>query len=144
MGKRELVFLLLFICNYVVSVRRGFLFHLVLGIGCFIVLWHSLGLPYNNSYIPRPISKLPLTIKMPWNPLVESVRQCRQNDYYVIYFERLFMLILSFYIFILNNKMNYKTELTEVLSNPGLSCLPFCLNLLHAILDARSCRLVRI
>ena len=30
-----------------VSVRRGFLFLLVLGIGCVILLWHSMGLPYN-------------------------------------------------------------------------------------------------
>ena len=31
---------------YVVSVRRGFLFLLMLGIGCVILLWHSLGLSY--------------------------------------------------------------------------------------------------
>ena len=35
-------FLLPFTCNYVVSVRRGFLFLLVLGIGLVILLWHSL------------------------------------------------------------------------------------------------------
>ena len=29
------------------SVRLGFLILLVLGIGCVILLWHSLGLPYN-------------------------------------------------------------------------------------------------
>ena len=34
-------------CNYVVSVRRGFLFLLVLGMGYVVLLWHSLGLPYN-------------------------------------------------------------------------------------------------
>ena len=34
-------------CNYVVSVRRGFLFFLVLGMGCVILLWHFLGIPYN-------------------------------------------------------------------------------------------------
>ena len=33
--------------NYVVSVRRGFLFLLVLGMGFIILLWHSLDLPYN-------------------------------------------------------------------------------------------------
>ena len=37
-GKRELMFLLSFTCNYAVSVRRGFLFLLVLGIGCVILL----------------------------------------------------------------------------------------------------------
>ena len=37
-GKRELFFLLSFTCNYVVSVRRGFLFLWVLGISCVILL----------------------------------------------------------------------------------------------------------
>ena len=45
--ERELIFLLLFTCNYVVSVRRGFLFLLVLGIGYIFLVWHFLGLPYN-------------------------------------------------------------------------------------------------
>ena len=45
LGKRELVFLLLFTCNFVVSVRRRFLFFLVLGISCVILLWHSLDFP---------------------------------------------------------------------------------------------------
>ena len=31
-----------FTCNYVVSVRRGFLFPWVFGIGYVILLWHSL------------------------------------------------------------------------------------------------------
>ena len=47
LGKRELVCLLLFTCNYVVSVWRGFLFLWVLGMGYVILLWHSLGIPYN-------------------------------------------------------------------------------------------------
>ena len=34
-------------CNYMVSVRRGFLFLLVLGMCCIILLWHSLCIPYN-------------------------------------------------------------------------------------------------
>ena len=46
-GKRELICLLLFTCNYVVSVWRGFLFLWVLGMGYVILLWHSLSLPYN-------------------------------------------------------------------------------------------------
>ena len=46
-GKRELFFLLSFSSNYVVSVRRGFLFLLVLGMGCVILLLHSLCLSYN-------------------------------------------------------------------------------------------------
>ena len=47
LGKRELICLLLFTCNYVVSVRRDFLFLWVLGMGYVILLLHSLSLPYN-------------------------------------------------------------------------------------------------
>ena len=45
LGKRELICLLLFTCNYVVSVWRGFLW--VLGMGYVSLLWHSLSFPYN-------------------------------------------------------------------------------------------------
>ena len=45
LGKRGLIYLLLFTCNYVVSVWRGFLFLWVLGMGYVILLWHSLNLP---------------------------------------------------------------------------------------------------
>ena len=51
LGKRELICLLLFTCNYVVSVWRGFLFLWVLGMGYVIILWHSLSLPYNYLYV---------------------------------------------------------------------------------------------
>ena len=47
LGKRELICLRLFTCNYVVFVWRGFLFLWVLGMGNIIILWHSLSLPYN-------------------------------------------------------------------------------------------------
>ena len=47
LGKRELICLLLFTCNYVVSVLRGFFFLWVLGMGYVILLWHSQGLPDN-------------------------------------------------------------------------------------------------
>ena len=47
LGKRELICLLLFTCNYVVSVWIGFLFLWVLWMGYVILLWHSLSLPYN-------------------------------------------------------------------------------------------------
>ena len=47
LGKRELICLLLFACNYLVSVWRGFLFLWVLVMGYVILLWHSLSLPYN-------------------------------------------------------------------------------------------------
>ena len=46
LGKRELICLLSFTCNYVVSVlRRGFLSLWMLWIGCVILLWHSVSLP---------------------------------------------------------------------------------------------------
>ena len=53
-GKRELFFLLLFTCNYVVSDRRGFLFLWVLGMGYVILLWQSLSLPYNYLITTSP------------------------------------------------------------------------------------------
>ena len=49
LGKRELMCLLLFTCNYVVSVWRGFLFLWVFWMGYVISLWHSLSLP--NNYL---------------------------------------------------------------------------------------------
>ena len=55
-GKRELICLLLFTCN-VVSVRRGFIFLLVLGMGCIILLLRSLRLPYN--YLSHSIPQFP-------------------------------------------------------------------------------------
>ena len=50
LGKRELICLLLFTCNYVVFVWRGFLFLWVLGMGYVILLWHSLSIPYNYFF----------------------------------------------------------------------------------------------
>ena len=50
LGKRELICLLLFTCNYVVSVWRGFLFLWVLGMGYVILLWHFLSLPLIISF----------------------------------------------------------------------------------------------
>ena len=47
LGMGELICLSLFTCNYVVSVRRGFLFLWVLGMGYVILLWHSMSLSYN-------------------------------------------------------------------------------------------------
>ena len=80
LGKRELICLLLFTCNYVVSVWRGLLFLWLLGMGYVSLLWHSLSLPYiylvvfeccayivsdlhsiNNSVI-RCFLKIPITL----------------------------------------------------------------------------------
>ena len=47
LGKKELICLLLFTCNNVVSDWRGFLFLWVLEMGYVLLLWHSLSLAYN-------------------------------------------------------------------------------------------------
>ena len=57
LGKRKLICLLLFTCNYVVPVWTGFLFLWVLGMGYVILMWHSLSLPYN--YFDINLRKLP-------------------------------------------------------------------------------------
>ena len=44
-------------CNYVVSVRRSFLFLWVLWMGVVILLWHSLSLPYNYFVTAFSIKK---------------------------------------------------------------------------------------
>ena len=59
-GKRELICLLLFTSNYVVSVLRGCHFLWVLGMGYVILLWHSLSLPYNYSKSPGYVFKINL------------------------------------------------------------------------------------
>ena len=57
LGKLELICLLLFTCNYVVSVWRGFPFLWLLGMGYVILLWHSLSLPYNTFKSSENIQK---------------------------------------------------------------------------------------
>ena len=51
LGKIEILFSLLFACNYVVYVRRVFVFLLVLEIVCVILLWRSLGLQYHYLHV---------------------------------------------------------------------------------------------
>ena len=63
LGKRELICLLFFTCNYVVSVWRCFLFLWVLGMGYVILLLHSLSLPYNYSGHYILVSFITFTIK---------------------------------------------------------------------------------
>ena len=58
LGKRELICLLLFTCNYVVCVWRGFLFLWVLGMDYVILLWHSLSLPYNYFGLEEEVDLL--------------------------------------------------------------------------------------
>ena len=75
-----LICLLSFTCNYVFSVRRGFLFLLVLGMGCVILLWHSLGLPYNSFDWTEAVPIVrPITISAYLNVNGSLVK--RQNDY---------------------------------------------------------------
>ena len=62
--ERELICLLLFTCNYVVSVWRGFLFLWVLGMGYVILSCHSLSLPYNSFDIKVMLRHSCLTLWM--------------------------------------------------------------------------------
>ena len=68
LGKRELIRLLLFTCNYVVFVLRGFLFLWVLGMGYVILLWHSLSLPYNYFADRKDMKKLHDALKTIYGP----------------------------------------------------------------------------
>ena len=74
LGNRELICLLLFTCNNVVSVRRGFLFLWVLGMGYVILLWHSLSLPYNyfvrkqiTNFDDSQVYKVPFGLQFSWD-----------------------------------------------------------------------------
>ena len=64
LGKRELICLLSFTCNYVVFVWRGFLFLWVLGMGYVILLWHSLSLPYNYFLDEKEVETLDLAARL--------------------------------------------------------------------------------
>ena len=76
LGKRELICLLLFICNYVVSFWRDFLFLWVLGMGYVILLWHSLSLPY-NYFETTALFKI---ANLQYFPLASLVRSYRVTD----------------------------------------------------------------
>ena len=76
LGKRELICLLLFTCNYVVSAWRGFLCLWVLGMGYVILLWHSLSLPYN--YFAQNID-CGYTLEPPQCRLIEAVLMSTHN-----------------------------------------------------------------
>ena len=55
LGSGGLICLLLFACICVVSVRRGFLFLWVCGMGYVILFWHSLGVLCNCSVMFKEI-----------------------------------------------------------------------------------------
>ena len=89
LGKRELICLLLFTCNYVVFVWRGFLFLLVLGMGYVILFWHSLSLPYNyfkldfdfENFIEGNLLKRRITPKRGQNTKMMSINMVLNKTY---------------------------------------------------------------
>ena len=83
LGKRDLICLLLFTCNYVISVWRGFLFLWVLGMGYVILLWHSLSLPYNYLSIRSLIISYPKRTSVKRHPMhrIEHASLCIDKAY---------------------------------------------------------------
>ena len=79
LGMRELICLMLFTCNYMVSVRRGFLFLWVLGMGYAILLWHSLSLPYNYFVLLRHSLGLPFNYSTPYKQVILGIKQKPQR-----------------------------------------------------------------
>ena len=80
LGKREPLCLLLFTCNYVVSVWRGFLFLWVLGMGYVILLRHSLSLPYNYLVLIRVLSPNPQLILPKKDDVKTALKIIKSND----------------------------------------------------------------
>ena len=74
LGKRELICLLLFICNNVVFVWRGFLFPRVLWMGYVILLWHSLSLPYDYFILIKRKTNLNIAF------LLENLKERNYQD----------------------------------------------------------------
>ena len=63
LGKRELICLLLFTCNYVVPVRRGFLFLWVLGMG-YVFLIVALPEPSINYFEISDLERRGIVLSM--------------------------------------------------------------------------------
>ena len=80
LGKRELICLLLFTFNYMVSVWRGFLCLRVLGVGYVILLWHSLSLPYNYFICLNIMYRSTLIQKI--NPIRNSSLWATKQGYF--------------------------------------------------------------
>ena len=78
----RVTFLLSFTSNYVVSVQRDFLFLLVHGMDCIILLWYSLGLPYDYFVIIsnfEAVSRCKVKIdaaEAPHNKIIPTFVQC--------------------------------------------------------------------
>ena len=80
LGKGELICLLLFTCNYVVSVWSGFLFLWMFGMGYVILLWHSLSLPFNYFGLTA-LLKLQITVYLLWTSLPVNSGSPDRTDY---------------------------------------------------------------
>ena len=83
LGKRELICLLLFTCNYVVFVWRSFLFLWVLGMDYVILLWHSLSLPYNYSVTYKQVIVMPFQKVYVWFAQLNRFKPNSQGNYYL-------------------------------------------------------------
>ena len=132
LGKRELICLLLFTCNYVVFVWRGFFFLWVLGMGYVILLWHSLSLPYNfylsidhkvlfhNAYIKPHLDYCSLIWSNISNVNINKITKLQRRSCKLILgqeynglieaFERLNMLSFDQSIFLSKAKLMYKVQ----------------------------------
>ena len=84
LGKRELICLLFFTCNYVVFVWRGFLFLWLLGMGYVILLWHSLSLLY-NYFSCRNLYSFVVYVYVNGSGSITSVGEERANLSAVLY-----------------------------------------------------------
>ena len=76
----ELICLLLFTCNYVIFLWRGFLFLWVLGMGYVILLWHSLSLPYN--YFEKHVA-IELIIRKKFCQMMRATMTNRQVCFHI-------------------------------------------------------------
>ena len=88
--ERELICLLSFTCYYVIPFRRGFLFLWVLEMGCVILLWHSLSLPYNyvlNFNIRLKSTAYKTLMRPQWNTHPLSGLPNRQNIMYKLNYD---------------------------------------------------------
>ena len=80
LGKRELICLLLFTCNYVVSVWRGFLFLWVLGMGyVFIVALPEPSIFFYSAFIWENMTMMD-TLEIIASSDLEIGLLCKLND----------------------------------------------------------------
>ena len=80
--------------SFVVSVRRGCLFFLwVLGMGCVILLWHSMSLPYNYSVTFRMFVHINFSsVKVVGWSLFGKELLTRLTNLFSLYFDYMYLL----------------------------------------------------